>query len=164
MLFPEFYTNMFLSLAKYQVRYLLVGGHAVNYHGVVRNTLDLDLWIEKDDDNLSRLLSCLIDLNFSQSKCHAAIDYFSNHHKFDIIRDGYLIEIMDSYIFQFNFEQAYSNRIEEKSDNLTINIISLDHLLILKSKSLRQKDLLDAEELKKFHNLSEDDNTPFTLD
>lgn len=34
MLFPAFYTNMFISLAKYQVKYLLVGGHAVNFHDI----------------------------------------------------------------------------------------------------------------------------------
>lgn len=164
MLFPAFYTNMFISLAKYQVKYLLVGGHAVNFHGVVRNTLDLDLWVEKDDENLSRLLSCLADLNFDQSKCNAAIEYFANNHKFDIIRDGYLVEILDSFIFQFSFEEAFSKRVEETADNFTINIIGLDHLLTLKSKSSRQKDLLDVAELKNFHNLSEDDNTLFTLE
>ena len=164
MLFPAFYTNMFISLAKYQVKYLLVGGHAVNFHGVVRNTLDLDLWVEKNNENLGHLLNCLKDLNFNQSKCNAAIEYFANNHKFDIIRDGYLVEILDSFIFQFSFEEAFSKRVEEKSDNIIINIISLDHLLILKSRSSRQKDQLDVAELKKFHNLPDDDNTPFTLD
>jgi hypothetical protein len=32
-------------LSKHRVRYLLVGGYAVAYHGYVRATADLDIWI-----------------------------------------------------------------------------------------------------------------------
>ncbi|NOS72586.1 MAG: hypothetical protein HOP33_22030, partial [Verrucomicrobia bacterium] len=33
------------------VEYLLVGGHAVAYHGYVRPTRDMDVWIAVSPDN-----------------------------------------------------------------------------------------------------------------
>jgi hypothetical protein len=32
-------------LHDHEVKYLLIGGYAVNYHGYVRGTGDLDVWI-----------------------------------------------------------------------------------------------------------------------
>ena len=31
----------------------MVGGHAFNYHGVIRATLNLDLWVSKTPGNLN---------------------------------------------------------------------------------------------------------------
>lgn len=42
------------SLSEAQVRYVLVGGIAVQLHGYFRATFDVDLVLAMDDDNLSR--------------------------------------------------------------------------------------------------------------
>jgi predicted nucleotidyltransferase len=39
------------SLNDHGVEYLLVGGHAVAYHGYVRPTQDLDVWIGASQNN-----------------------------------------------------------------------------------------------------------------
>jgi hypothetical protein len=41
------------------VRYLVVGGVAVVLHGYLRTTLDLDLVIQLEPDNLDRALTAL---------------------------------------------------------------------------------------------------------
>ena len=47
---PDF--REFLRLLKaHKVRYLLIGGHAVGYHGYPRATQDLDIWIAVAPDN-----------------------------------------------------------------------------------------------------------------
>ncbi len=38
-----FYLDLFKALEKHKVRYLLVGGLAMNLHGVPRATMDVDL-------------------------------------------------------------------------------------------------------------------------
>ena len=44
--------NEFLKLLnKHDVRYLLVGGYAVGYHGHVRGTADMDVWIDRAGQN-----------------------------------------------------------------------------------------------------------------
>src|SRR5688572_22303648 len=43
-----------------KIKYLLVGGFAVAFHGLVRATQDLDLWIMDEPKNLEKLKSLLI--------------------------------------------------------------------------------------------------------
>jgi hypothetical protein len=45
--------KVFTAFSKYNVEYLMVGGHAFNYHGVIRATLNLDLWVSKTPGNLN---------------------------------------------------------------------------------------------------------------
>lgn len=40
---PPDFSDFLKLLNKHEVRYLLIGGYAVNFHGYVRATADLDL-------------------------------------------------------------------------------------------------------------------------
>ena len=70
-LFPDF--KEFLKLMNSgEVRYLVVGGYAVNYHGYHRTTGDLDIWIAVDEENASRVSSVLQRFGFSAGSVPAA--------------------------------------------------------------------------------------------
>lgn len=58
MSYDEF-QRVLIALARERVEYILVGGVAVNLHGVVRATEDIDLFIRPGDDNLERLKAAL---------------------------------------------------------------------------------------------------------
>jgi predicted nucleotidyltransferase len=47
------------SLNDHGVEYLVIGGHAVAYHGYPRATADLDVWVAVHPDNATRLVSAL---------------------------------------------------------------------------------------------------------
>lgn len=51
-----FYLDLFRTLEARKVRYLLVGGVAMNLHGVPRMTMDVDLILAMDDANLLAFL------------------------------------------------------------------------------------------------------------
>lgn len=53
-----FYLDLFRALNEHQVRYLLVGGLAMNLHGVPRMTMDVDLILAMDENNLDRFIGC----------------------------------------------------------------------------------------------------------
>lgn len=53
-----FYLDLFRCLHERGVRYLLVGGLAMNLHGVPRMTMDVDLILAMDDANLDAFLAC----------------------------------------------------------------------------------------------------------
>jgi hypothetical protein len=53
-----FYLDLFRALNEHQVRYLLVGGLAMNLHGVPRMTMDVDLVLAMDEGNLDRFIGC----------------------------------------------------------------------------------------------------------
>jgi len=61
------YLDLFRALEKYRVSYLLIGGLAMNLHGVPRMTMDVDLVLLMDEDNLDRFIACAEELNLSPS-------------------------------------------------------------------------------------------------
>jgi len=53
--------DVFASLHRYQVKYVVIGGIAAVLRGVPRATFDLDILIEATPDNSQRLLNALLD-------------------------------------------------------------------------------------------------------
>jgi hypothetical protein len=51
--------ELFAAMADERVDYVLVGGLAVNLHGIVRATEDADLFVRPDEDNVARLRRAL---------------------------------------------------------------------------------------------------------
>lgn len=51
-----FYLDVFKALADKEVRYQLIGGLAMNLHGVPRMTMDIDLVIALDNKNLKKFI------------------------------------------------------------------------------------------------------------
>jgi hypothetical protein len=49
-------------LNAHKVRFLVIGGYAVNYHGYPRYTKDIDFWVWLNETNLEHLLAALKDL------------------------------------------------------------------------------------------------------
>jgi hypothetical protein len=49
--FPPDFLDLVIELNRADARYLLVGGHAVAFHGRPRATKDFDLWVEASPEN-----------------------------------------------------------------------------------------------------------------
>jgi len=63
-LLPDF-LDLLRFLNEERVKYLIVGGMAVNYYGYHRSTGDLDLWVEVTLENQDRLAVALRRFGFS---------------------------------------------------------------------------------------------------
>lgn len=50
--FEDEYKDILIRLAKADVYFMIVGGFAVIYHGYVRTTGDLDLWLQPQNSNI----------------------------------------------------------------------------------------------------------------
>ena len=60
---PDF--KEFLSLLKDKnIRYLLIGGYAVGYHGYPRSTNDMDIWIAIDSKTAKQMVLALKEFGF----------------------------------------------------------------------------------------------------
>ena len=57
---PDF-RDLIRSLNKCDVEYLLVGGYAVILHGYVRSTSDMDIWINRTEENYHKLMKAFLD-------------------------------------------------------------------------------------------------------
>lgn len=140
---PDF-KEFFSLLNKYSVKYLLVGGYAVAFYGFIRNTNDIDIWIKNDEQNIDKILKCLIEFGFSESQLQKEVFLKKNQ----IIRMGVpplRIELLTS-ISGVEFNDVYKKREIYKHD-INIDIIDLESLKINKKASGRLKDLYDLENL-----------------
>lgn len=77
------FKEFFELLNNQGVRYLVVGGYAVNLHGYPRYTKDIDVWIERVEENIDRLLQALDAFGFS----------FSNLGKSDFLRKEIVVQL-----------------------------------------------------------------------
>ena len=59
-LHPDF-KDFLRLLSSHNVKYLLVGGYAVGYHGYPRATGDMDIWIEMSKPNSKKILATFRD-------------------------------------------------------------------------------------------------------
>ena len=142
---PEDFREFLKLLNANGVRYLLIGGYAVGFHGYPRATNDIDIFVSKDAENAQRLVESLIDFGFETSAL--SIELFMQEKS--IVRMGVeplKIEIAN-FISGIEFEEAYKDKIIGSINGIEINIISLQHLKLNKKASGRYKDLNDLENL-----------------
>ncbi len=141
---PDF--KEFLQLLNvHNVKYLLIGGYAVGYHGYPRATVDMDIWVGIHPQNAQKIVAVLEEFGFDLPELNA--DLFLEKDK--IIRMGVppmRLEILTT-ISGVEFVTCFQNRIEDELDGIKINLIGLDDLKQNKLSSGRYKDLNDLENL-----------------
>jgi predicted nucleotidyltransferase len=128
------------------VEFLVIGGYAVGYHGYVRATGDLDIFVRISAENAAGLVSVFADFGFTTPDLTREL--FLEPGK--IVRIGVppvRIEVMNS-ISGVRFEEIYPKRIEVTIDGVRMPFIDLESLLRNKAASGRLKDLADIEGLK----------------
>jgi predicted nucleotidyltransferase len=132
-------------LNSHGVEFLVIGGYAVGYHGYVRATGDLDVFVGRSLRNAAALVSVYTAFGFATPELTE--DLFLEPGK--IVRLGIppvRIEVMNS-ISGVRFEDAYPRRIDEVIDGIRIPFIDLESLLKNKQATGRMKDLADIEGL-----------------
>ena len=132
-------------LNEHKVRYLLVGGYAVGYYGYPRATQDIDVWIDRNPENASRIETVLRVFGFDSSEISAGMFLKEN----SIIRMGLppiRIEVTTG-ISGVDFNNCFAERVQGVLDGVNVNIINLPHLKLNKKASGRHKDLDDLENL-----------------
>ena len=142
---PQDFKEFFQWFNQHEVKYLLVGGYAVGYHGYPRATMDIDVWVASNPENAGRVVAALEDFGFGGEVL--AEELFLQDDK--VVRMGLppmRIEILTS-ISGVEFEDAYDQRIEDELDGVPVKLISLHHLKLNKVAAARTKDLADLEEL-----------------
>lgn len=77
------FESLFSGLNKAKVRYLVVGGIAVNLYGIERATADIDLVVDLEEGNLNRFIASMKELNF-KPKVPVKLEDFANKEKRDV--------------------------------------------------------------------------------
>ena len=128
-----------------RVRFLIVGGHAVTFHGNPRFTGDLDVWVATDPENATRVARVVKDFGFGE--LFKAGDFSKPGYAVQLGRQPYRIDILTS-IDAVSFAVAYKRRKVLKAGGLELPFIGLKELLVNKRATGRLRDLDDAVKLE----------------
>jgi hypothetical protein len=149
------------SLAKESVAFVLVGGLAVQLHGYMRMTYDIDLVLAMDDENLTRFieiakrfgLAPIMPVDIDALKNVAQIDQW--HREKGMLAfalrepriGGSVVDVLVRS--DVSFERLNADAVNADLYGLTIKIASVDHLLEMKRIANRVKDQEDIVALEK---------------
>ena len=129
----------------HKVKYLIVGGYALAYHGAPRYTGDIDIFVKPDPENASRILKALDEFGFGSLGLKD--EDFENPDK--VVQLGYppvRIDIITA-ISGVSWDDAFKECDKGKYGNVPVHYIGRKHYVINKRASGRQKDLADLEAL-----------------
>jgi hypothetical protein len=157
---------IFRALEDASVRYLVVGGVAVNAHGYQRLTQDLDLVIELEASNLIRALDALADLGYKPLLPVAARDFADPNRRRDWIENRNLevfslvsernrdttIDLFAREPFDFAAEYSAA-KVAPLGGNLAIRFVRLSTLIEMKDATGRPRDRDDADHLRQIQEM-----------
>lgn len=142
---PPDFKEFLKLLNEHNVRYLLIGAYAVNYHGYMRSTGDMDIWVAIHPENAAKLVAVFKSFGIDSPDINDSL--FLQENK--IIRMGVppvRLEITTS-ISGVEFDTCYTKRINDQLDGINVDIIDLESLKTNKKASGRPKDLADLSKL-----------------
>jgi hypothetical protein len=136
-------------LRSHEVRFLVVGAHALAAHGAPRFTGDLDLLVERSAENAGRLLGALERFGFGGLGLTVR-DFTRPSRVAQLGRPPVRIDILTS-LSGVSFAAAWRGRVEAELGGVTIAVLGLAELRRNKRAAGRPKDLADLAALDELH-------------
>jgi hypothetical protein len=129
----------------HRVEYLIVGGHALAFHGAPRYTGDLDLLVRPTEENARRILSALSDFGFGDVGLGAS----------DFNKPGAVVQLgvppvrvdMVTSIDGVDWEAADAGQAAGTFGDVPVRYLGRDEFIANKKACGRTKDLADLEAL-----------------
>lgn len=159
------YGKLFKALYEEDVRYLICGGLAVNVYGIPRMTADIDILLDFESKNIRRFEELVERLDFTSLIPIKLNSLASDEAREEVIKDKNLIAFsfyntrsnymnLDVLIdVPFSFDDMWSSKETRKFDDVSVFIVSLNHLISMKRYANRNQDKQDVIMLSKLNDL-----------
>ena len=139
----------------YKVKYLTIGGFAVNIYGYGRNTGDIDIFIEDSIENRENLRAALKKAGIGDFENISTMQFIAGWT--DITLNFNLrLDIMTSVkgLENSTFEQLLDKAYITEINDVPVYFLDYENLIKAKKAANRLKDILDIEELEKINKKS----------
>lgn len=143
MVLHQDYKELLELLNNNKVEYLVVGAFALGFYGSPRNTGDIDIWIDVNQDNAKRMAKSLADFGV-ESLGYKDKDFLEKNSVIQIGVPPVRIDILTS-ISGVEFKEAVVNKETIVIDGIEVDYISKNDFIKNKKASGRLKDLADIE-------------------
>lgn len=162
------YEQIITALESAGVRYVIAGGFAVNLHGFLRFTKDLDVLIDLDPANASRAMAVFGECGLRPrlpvaltdfADAEKRRDWFENRHMlvFQVWHPDDPFCTVDVFVRNpIAFEELWQRCVSADLGRTTCRIASIDDLIAMKTMAGRPQDLRDIEELRRLASLSKE--------
>jgi hypothetical protein len=138
--------SLLAAFAAAKVEFAVVGGVAVNLHGYLRSTHDIDIFIRPTPENAAAAFTALQTLGVPLAGLEPG-DLLDDEENLRFGTGDDHIDILAS-IGEMSFDQVWQNRIETEVEGVSIPFISKADLITNKRQVGRLRDLADVEELE----------------
>ncbi len=132
------------------LKYIMVGGFAVNLHGFCRTTGDVDIWIKDNPENRQAFRKSLNDLKYGDMPQIASVDFIPGWTTFTL-NSGTELDVM-THLKGFEkekFDECLEYASIAKVLELEIPFLHINHLIREKKSLNRPKDQIDVLELER---------------
>lgn len=133
------------ALNKHGAEFMVVGGFAVVYHGLVRNTRDLDLFVRPTPENARRVIAALNEAGFSSPDLR--IEVFTEENGISLGEEPVRVDLL-SRLPGVQFDEAWSRREVSVFGPEPASYISREDLIRNKRAVGRPRDLDDVAALE----------------
>src|SRR5258708_2874804 len=121
MIFEKDFIDFIELLNLHTVEYMVVGAHALAFHGRPRYTGDLDIWIKPSVENAGKMIDVLKDFGFD-SLGLTKEDFLKENYVTQLGYPPLRIDILNA-ISGVNFDEAYKGRILGQHDDLQSHLL-----------------------------------------
>ena len=153
------YEDIFSLFNKNRIKYVVVGGIAVNLQGAMRSTADLDIVVELTAGNIDKLFKACDELGYKLKQPIKPCDIYEDTRRTALIKDKALkaitfckpksFEEIDVLVdLMIPFKRMHKNADICKIGSLKVRLASIDDLIKMKSAVLRPLDKMDIQTLK----------------
>lgn len=146
---------LFLKCAQENnLRYMCIGGYAVNYYGYHRTTEDMDVWIAPTEKNKHCFLETLLSIGYTEGEIEFIREEdFSGYFMLSLGSRPHVIDILTIVHKDLSFDEAEKEmQIHDTGNGINFNMVPYDFLKDMKLRAHRDKDLWDISQLEKLRN------------
>jgi predicted nucleotidyltransferase len=154
--FDRFLT-LLAALDREQVEYILIGGVAVNLHGIIRHTEDIDLFVRPEPENVERLKRALRAVWDDPAIEEISADDLAGNYstiRYGPPGDDFYVDILSSIGTAFRYDDLEFTKIEV--DGVPVRLATPETLVEMKRDTVRLRDKDDVARLRDHLHLEED--------
>jgi hypothetical protein len=142
------FRDLLAAFVANDVRFVVVGAHALAVHGVPRVTGDLDVWVEPTPANAKRVWQALAEFGAPLETLNLReADFEQRDQVVQLGLPPYRIDIMTS-VSGLEFAQGWSGRLAASLFGVSVPFIGREAFILTKRASGRPKDLEDLRALE----------------
>jgi hypothetical protein len=125
------------------VEFLVVGGHAVAFHGYPRFIEDIALFVRPSTDNGSRIVQVLREFGFVSLGIEPA-DFEADDRMIQLGRAPNRVDLL-TRLYAVTFDEAWATKVAGEIDGIRVWFVDRETLLRNKRATGRPQDLADVD-------------------